>query len=105
MPITKEERIDINLLAGSGTTRRVARTLMQRKEKQITYDTVAKLIMKFEMTGSVSDASKFGRIKTATYEGANSGADSDGQESDERDPTSLSLNGNQPTQCHAQFAG
>lgn len=69
MPLTKEERIDIILLAGSGTTRYVARTFNATHRTQITHDTVAKLIKKFKRTGSVADASRSGRPKTATDEG------------------------------------
>ncbi|GBM35945.1 hypothetical protein AVEN_31398-1 [Araneus ventricosus] len=69
MPRTKEERIDTTLLAGSDTTLHVARTFNTTYRTQITRDTVAKLIMKFKRSGSVADASRSGRPKTAVDEG------------------------------------
>ncbi|GBM04331.1 hypothetical protein AVEN_146203-1 [Araneus ventricosus] len=70
MPLTKEERIYVILLARSSTTCHVVRTFNATHRTQITQDTVAKLITKFERPSSVDDASRSGRTKTATDEGA-----------------------------------
>ncbi|GBN26480.1 hypothetical protein AVEN_194328-1 [Araneus ventricosus] len=67
MPLTKDERVDIILLAGSGTIRHEARIFNVTHRIQITHDTVAKPIMNFK--DSLAYASKSGRIKTATDEG------------------------------------
>ncbi|GBL83550.1 hypothetical protein AVEN_196388-1 [Araneus ventricosus] len=58
----------IILLDGSGTIGHVARTFNAAHRTQITHDTMAKLIMKFERTGTFADASRRGRPKTATDE-------------------------------------
>ncbi|GBM53357.1 hypothetical protein AVEN_165033-1 [Araneus ventricosus] len=68
MPFTKEERIYINLLAGSGTNRHVARTFNTTNRRQITHDTVAKLTVKFKTTCSIANAIRSGRPKTAIHE-------------------------------------
>ncbi|GBN70519.1 hypothetical protein AVEN_36746-1 [Araneus ventricosus] len=68
MTLTKKERIDNVLLAGSGTTRHLARTFNSMHRIQITHDFVTKLIKKFKRTG-VADASRSGRPKAATDEG------------------------------------
>ncbi|GBN74547.1 hypothetical protein AVEN_271777-1 [Araneus ventricosus] len=69
MPLTKEERIDIILLTGCGTTRHVVRTFNATHRTQITHDNVTKLIMKIIRTGSVADANRSGTPKSATDEG------------------------------------
>ncbi|GBN73110.1 hypothetical protein AVEN_129247-1 [Araneus ventricosus] len=64
MQLTKDESVDIILLAGSGTNRHEARIFNVTHRIQITHDTAAKLIMNFK--DSVADASRSVRIKTAT---------------------------------------
>lgn len=66
MPVTKKERIDIILFTGSSTTPNVTRTFNGTHRKQVTDDTVAKLIMKFKGTYFIADASRYWRPKTAT---------------------------------------
>ncbi|GBO10468.1 hypothetical protein AVEN_223721-1 [Araneus ventricosus] len=68
MPLTKEERINIILLTGSGSTRHIANTFDATHRTKITHDTVAKPFTKFKRTVSVADASRSGRPKTATDE-------------------------------------
>ncbi|GBN05034.1 hypothetical protein AVEN_153757-1 [Araneus ventricosus] len=58
VPLTKEERIYIILLAGSGTTRLVVCTFNATHRMQITHGTAAKLITKFKTTGSIADESR-----------------------------------------------
>lgn len=70
MQLTKEERIDIMLLAGSGTTRHLTRNFNATQRIQITHDIVAKLIQKLKRTGSVDDSSRSGKAKPETYEEA-----------------------------------
>ncbi|GBO27998.1 hypothetical protein AVEN_27182-1 [Araneus ventricosus] len=68
---------------------------------------MTKLIMKFKKIGSVTNASRPGRLKMAKDKGTstqNEGAKSDGQKFIKRDPTSLGANANQPKHCHAHFA-
>ncbi|GBN44289.1 hypothetical protein AVEN_28082-1 [Araneus ventricosus] len=67
----------------------------------ITHDTVEKLITKFKRTGSVADASRSRRPKTATDEDTSTRVPT----AIARSPTTLCTNGNQPKFCHTQFVG
>ena len=55
MRLTKEQRIEIILMAGSGSSRMVALNFNRKHGTNITHDTVAKLISKFKKTGNVAD--------------------------------------------------
>ncbi|MCI4382629.1 hypothetical protein PGIGA_G00017000, partial [Pangasianodon gigas] len=55
MPLTKEERIEIILMAGSGSCCKVAMDFTRKHGKHITHNSVAKLINKFKNTESVAD--------------------------------------------------
>ena len=68
MRLTKEQRIEIILMAGSGSSRMVALNLNRKHGTNITHDTVAKLISKFKKTGNVADQPKSGPRRTATDE-------------------------------------
>jgi len=70
MPLSKEERIEIILLAGRGSCRQVAKEFnaTHADQIQVTHDTVAKLIDKFKKTGSVEDKPRSGRPRTSTDE-------------------------------------
>ena len=69
MRLSREERIEVILMAGSGSSRKVAMEFNRKHGKNIIHDTVAKLIRKFQKTGSVADQQKNGRRRTATDEG------------------------------------
>ena len=53
MRLTKEQRIEIILMAGSGSSLMVALNFNRKHGTNITHDTVAKLISKFKKTGNV----------------------------------------------------
>ncbi|GBM57494.1 hypothetical protein AVEN_231201-1 [Araneus ventricosus] len=69
MPLTKEERVYMILLTGSGTTHHAALTFNATHRKQIFHDTLSKAVIKFNRTGSVTYESRYGRPKTGTDEG------------------------------------
>lgn len=69
MRLNKEQRIEIILRAGSGSIRKVAIEFNRKHGTNITHDTVAKLIRKFQKTGSVMDQPRCGRRRTASDEG------------------------------------
>ena len=60
MRLTKEQRIEIILMAGSGSSRMVALNFNRKHGTNITHDTVAKLISKFKKTGNVADQPHYG---------------------------------------------
>jgi len=66
MPLSKEERIEIILMAGSGSCRKVAIDFNRKHGKHITHDTVAKVIETFRKTCSVADQPRSGRPRTST---------------------------------------
>ncbi|GBN95056.1 hypothetical protein AVEN_248465-1 [Araneus ventricosus] len=100
MPFTKDERIYIILLAGSGATHHVALTFDATHRKLIIRENVAKFMMQFKRTGSVANASRSGKPKTGTDEGTSTQVlAAMARESDKRKPTSLGRNGNHPKQC------
>ena len=68
MRLTKEQRIEIILMAGSGSSRMVALNFNRKHGTNITHDTVAKLISKFKKTGNVADQQRSGPRRTATDE-------------------------------------
>ena len=68
MRLTKEQRIEIILMAGSGSSRMVALNFNRKHGTNITHDTVAKLISKFKKTGNVADQPRSGPRRTATDE-------------------------------------
>ncbi|MCI4389323.1 hypothetical protein PGIGA_G00096670 [Pangasianodon gigas] len=68
MPLTKEEGIEIILMAGSGSCRKVEMEFNRKHGKHITHDTVAKPINKFKKTRSVVDQLRSGRPRTSTDE-------------------------------------
>ena len=68
MRLTKEQRIEIILMAGSGSSRMVALNFNRKHGTNITHDTVAKLISKFKKTGNVADQPRSGLRRTATDE-------------------------------------
>ncbi|GBM81474.1 hypothetical protein AVEN_183492-1 [Araneus ventricosus] len=105
MPLIKEERICIILLAGSGITRDVARTFNAMHREQVTHDTVAKLDMKFKRTCSVTDASKqVWKVKQAIDEGTSTQVLVAIPRGPKNGIRRLSSYGNQSKQCHAHFA-
>ena len=105
MPLTKEERIDIILLVGSGTTSQVARTFNETHRTLITHDTVAKLIQKFRRTGSVDDEPRSGRPKAATDEGTTTMVLAGMVKSPKKgNLMPLCKNWHQPKQCHVHLA-
>ena len=68
MRLTKEQRIEIILMAGSGNSRMVALNFNRKHGTNITHDTVAKLISKFKKTGNVADQPRSGPRRAATDE-------------------------------------
>ncbi|CAM1324679.1 Uncharacterised protein r2_g3343 [Pycnogonum litorale] len=68
MRLTTEQRIEIILMAGSGSSRMVARNFNRKHETSITHDIVAKLICKFQKTGNVADQPRSGPTRRATDE-------------------------------------
>ena len=68
MRLTKEQRIEIILMAGSGSSRMVALNFNRKHGTNITHDTVAKLISKFKKTGNVADQPRSSPRRTATDE-------------------------------------
>ena len=60
MHLTKEQRIEIILMAGSGSSRMVALNFNRKHGTNITHDTVAKLISKLKKTGNVADQPRSG---------------------------------------------
>lgn len=50
-PLTKEEHIELILMAASGSCRKVAMDFMRKHDMHITQSTVADLINKFKKTG------------------------------------------------------
>ena len=68
MRLTKEQRIEIILMAGSGSSRMVALNFNRKHGTNITHDTAAKLISKFKKTGNVADQPRSGPRRTATDE-------------------------------------
>ncbi|GBL90228.1 hypothetical protein AVEN_130343-1 [Araneus ventricosus] len=65
MPLTKEERIDIILLAWGGTTHHVAPTFNATHRMQITHNT-AKTYQGIQRADSVAGASRSGKPKKTT---------------------------------------
>ena len=55
MRLTKEQRIEIILMAGSRSSCMVALNFNRKHGTNITHDTVAKLNSKFKKTGNVAD--------------------------------------------------
>ena len=51
MRLTKKQRIEIILMAGSGSSRMVALNFNKKHGRNITHDNVAKLISKLKKTG------------------------------------------------------
>ncbi|GBM72897.1 hypothetical protein AVEN_157537-1 [Araneus ventricosus] len=96
MPLTKEERIDIILLAGNGTTRHVALTSNATHRTQIRHDIVT--IFNHE----IQKVARSGRPKTATDEGTSTQV----RAAMARSPSkgTRCANGNQPKQCYGHFA-
>src|SRR6185437_13072401 len=71
MVLTVEERIEIVLIVGDGykTTREAAEIFSRRyPDNPVNQSTVVRLLRKFKQTGSVEDAKRSGRPKTATDE-------------------------------------
>ncbi|GBM95389.1 hypothetical protein AVEN_222273-1 [Araneus ventricosus] len=105
MPLIKEERIYIILLAGSGITRDVACIFNAMHRDQVSHNTVAKLDMKFKRTGSVTDASKqVWKVKEAIDEGTSTQVLVAMTRSPKNGIRRLSSYGNQSKECHAHFA-
>ena len=68
MRLTNEQRIEIILMAGSGSNRMVAAEFNGKHGTSITHNTVAKLICKFKKTGNVADQPQSGPRCRATDE-------------------------------------
>ena len=60
MRLTNERRIEIILMAGSGSSRMVARNSNRKYGTSITHNAVAKLICKFKKTGNNTDQQRSG---------------------------------------------
>lgn len=58
MHLNKEQRIEIILMAWSGSSCMAAIKLNRKRGMNITHDTVVKFIRKFQKTGSVTDQLK-----------------------------------------------
>ncbi|MCJ8735946.1 hypothetical protein PDJAM_G00253390 [Pangasius djambal] len=69
MPLTKEERIEIILMPGSGSCRKVVMDFNRKHGQHITHDTVAKLINKSKKTGSAADQRRSREPRTSTDDG------------------------------------
>jgi hypothetical protein len=65
MPLSKEEHIEIILMAGSGRCHKFATEFNRKPGKHITHDTVAKLIEKFKKTENVAKQLRSGRPRTS----------------------------------------
>jgi transposase len=70
MALSKDERIEIILRVGSGSSRIVAAEYNGHHpdRRPITHDTVTKLVAKFKKNGSVDDQRRSGRPRTAGTE-------------------------------------
>ena len=68
MRLTNEQRIEIILMAGSGSNRMVAAEFNGKHGTSIAHNTVAKLICKFKKTGNVADQPQSGPRCRATDE-------------------------------------
>lgn len=64
--LTKQECIDVILLAGTVSTRQVAATFNPTHQTMVAYDTVAMLIKKFKTMGSIEDQPRYGPPRTIT---------------------------------------
>ena len=103
MRLTKEQRIEIILMAGSGSSRMVALNFNRKHGTNITHDTVAKLISKFKKTGNVADQPRSGPRRTATDEDTTATILTACTESQKKHATVVCRKWCQQIECQAHF--